>query len=51
MISLNGFGPIPNISPASKIVSRSSLANPKFSIAKVGEYFLLSLTGFVFVKR
>ena len=51
MILLNLSGPIPTTSPALKTRSRSVLLNPKFSISSVGEYFLLSLTGLVIVKR
>ena len=37
--------------PALNIVSKSDSDKPKFSMSNVGEYFLLSLTGFVFVNR
>ena len=42
---------MPMISPAEKTVFKSSLERPKFSISKVGAYFLLALTGFVFVNK
>ena len=51
MICAKDFGPIPNMSPALKTVPKSSVESPKFSIARVGAYFLLSLTGFVLVKH
>ena len=47
----NLSGPIPTTSPALKTNSRSEASRPKFSISKVGKYFLLSLTGFVTVNR
>ena len=47
MISDNGLGPMPKISPAVKTVDKSLFDKPKFSISKVGVYFLRSRTGFV----
>ena len=51
IMAFNLLGPIPTISPALKTNSRSLSFKPKFSISNVGEYFLLSLTGLVIVKR
>ena len=51
IISESFLGPIPTISPALKVLSKSLLERPKFSISNVGEYFLRSLTGLVFVNK
>ena len=51
IISANVLGFMLTILAASKTVVKSACDNPKFSIAKVGENTLLSLTGFVFVNK
>ena len=51
MISFKEAGPIPTCVPAWNCVSKSDASNPKLVKSKVGTYFLLSLTGFVFVNK
>ena len=51
IMSSSLVGPIPIIDPALKVVFKSYLDKPKFSISSFGEYFLLSRTGFVLVNK
>ena len=51
MIERNEDAPIPRISPALKVISRSVSDNPKLDSSKVGLYFLRSRTGLVLVNK